>query len=197
MESTITNEDLLYLLKNTDRKKICLLDTRPSDIFHQYRIISCDVINIPKDILVLGYELYSYIFCLTLNAKHIIIIKIIFSRLTADTLKNKLDESYKEKWIMRHNYDFIIILDQGTEEIDDDQRLIILRNALLKWDPTHDNSKKLKFLKGGYEDFNHLCPWETTQFEMKKSIDDNEPLSDIELDTETESEESKSIILYQ
>lgn len=119
----------------------------------------------------------------------------MFSRLTADTIKNKLEESYKEKWMMRHKYDYIVILDQGTEDIDDDQRLIFLRNALLQWD-THDNSKKLKFLKGGYEDFNYLCPWETTQFDMTKSINDNEPLLDVELDTETESEEPKSII-YQ
>lgn len=53
-ESTITNENLLYLLENTDRKKICLLDTRPSDIFYNNKIISCDVINIPKENLILG-----------------------------------------------------------------------------------------------------------------------------------------------
>lgn len=53
-ESTITNEDLLYILQNTDRKKICLLDTRPADIFQKYRITSCDVINIPKENIVPG-----------------------------------------------------------------------------------------------------------------------------------------------
>jgi len=53
-ETTITNENLLYLLENTDKKKICLLDTRPSDIFNKNKIISCDVINIPKENLVLG-----------------------------------------------------------------------------------------------------------------------------------------------
>lgn len=54
LESTITNENLLFLLNNTDKKKICLLDTRPSDIFNKNKIISCDVINIPKENLVLG-----------------------------------------------------------------------------------------------------------------------------------------------
>lgn len=53
-ESTITNEHLLYLLQKKDKKKICLLDTRPSDVFHKHQIISCDVINIPKENLVPG-----------------------------------------------------------------------------------------------------------------------------------------------
>lgn len=56
-ESTITNENLMDLLEKY-RKKICLLDTRPSDIFEKCRIISCDVINIPKEHLVPGYELH-------------------------------------------------------------------------------------------------------------------------------------------
>lgn len=81
---------------------------------------------------------------------------------------------------MRYTYDYIVILDQGTEDIEGDTRLINLRNALLKWDPTHDNKKKLKFLKGGYEDFNHLCPWETTQFDMTKLNKNIESLSDLE-----------------
>jgi len=85
-----------------------------------------------------------------------------------------------------------VILDQGTEDIEDDQKLINLRNALLKWDPTNNNSKKVKFLKGGYEDFNHFCPWETTQHDPKKSIKNGEPLSDIELDSEPEYKEHKS-----
>lgn len=58
-ESTITNKDLLYLLDDL-KKKICLLDTRPSDIFQKYRIISCDIINIPKEHLVPGYELHIF-----------------------------------------------------------------------------------------------------------------------------------------
>jgi len=93
----------------------------------------------------------------------------------------------------RHTYDYIVILDQGTEDIDDDQRLLNLKNALLKWDPTCDYSKKLKFLKGGYEDFNHLCPWNTTQNSIVKSNKDVEPLSDIELDPEPEYEKLESI----
>lgn len=112
--------------------------------------------------------------------------------MTADTLKNKLEEPYKEKWIMRNTYDYIVILDQGTEVIEDDDKLCLLKDAILKWDPRHDNSKKLKFLKGGYEDFNHLCPWETTQFDVTKSNKNIEPLSNIELDTEPEYEETKS-----
>lgn len=56
-ETTITNADLFYLLDNTDRKKICLLDTRPSEVFHTFKITSCDVINIPKENLVPGYKL--------------------------------------------------------------------------------------------------------------------------------------------
>lgn len=56
-ESTITNENLLNLLKK-HRKKICLLDTRPPDVFQKCKIISCDIINIPKEYLVSGYELY-------------------------------------------------------------------------------------------------------------------------------------------
>lgn len=59
-ESIITNENLLYILDNTDRKKILLLDTRPSDVFQQFRITSCDVINIPKDYLVSGYKLHIF-----------------------------------------------------------------------------------------------------------------------------------------
>lgn len=113
--------------------------------------------------------------------------KIIIFRLTAAILLDKLEEQYKEMWIMRHTYDYIVILDQGTEDIEDDPKLINLKNALLKWDPTRDNSKKVKFLKGGYEDFNHICPWETTQYDVKKSNQDPEPLSDIELDPEPES----------
>ncbi|XP_050059655.1 ubiquitin carboxyl-terminal hydrolase 8-like isoform X2 [Aphis gossypii] len=165
-ESTITNENLLYLLENTDRKKICLLDTRPSDIFYKNKIISCDVINIPKENLILG--------------------------LTPTILTNKLEEPFKEIWTNRRNYNYIIILDQGTEDIDDDQRLLNLRNALLKWDPSCDYSKKLKFLKGGYEDFNHLCPWETSQNNIIKSNKDVEPLSDVELDPEPEYEEPEN-----
>lgn len=53
-EFTITNAELFHLLQNTDRKKICLLDTRPSDVFHTFKIISCNVINIPKENLVPG-----------------------------------------------------------------------------------------------------------------------------------------------
>lgn len=94
----------------------------------------------------------------------------------------------------RHNYNYIVILDQGTEDIDDDQKLLNLKNALLKWDPTHDNRKKLKFLKGGYEDFNHLCPWNTTQNNIIKSNKYVEPLSDVELDPESEFENLESII---
>ncbi|XP_060851523.1 ubiquitin carboxyl-terminal hydrolase 8-like isoform X4 [Rhopalosiphum padi] len=165
-ESTITNENLLYLLENTDRKKICLLDTRPSDIFYKNKINSCDVINIPKENLVLG--------------------------LTPAMLTSKLEEPFKDKWTNRHNYNYIVILDQGTEDIDDDQRLLNLRSALLKWDPSCDNSKKLKFLKGGYEDFNHLCPWETSQNNMTKLNNDVGPLSDVELDPEPEYEESEN-----
>jgi len=116
----------------------------------------------------------------------------IISRLTADNLTNKLEEKYKKIWKMRNNYDYIVILDQGTEDIEDDQRLINLRNVLLTWDPTHDNSKKLKFLKGGYEDFNHLCPWETTQYCEIKSNEDIEPLSDVEIEPEPEHQEPKS-----
>lgn len=56
-ESTITNSNLYSLLLCTDRKKICLLDTRPSDVFHKFKITSCDVINIPKENLIPGYEL--------------------------------------------------------------------------------------------------------------------------------------------
>uniref|UniRef100_A0A2H8TIC7 Ubiquitin carboxyl-terminal hydrolase n=1 Tax=Melanaphis sacchari TaxID=742174 RepID=A0A2H8TIC7_9HEMI len=165
-ESTITNENLLYLLENTDRKKICLLDTRPSDIFYKNKIISCDVINIPKENLVLG--------------------------LTPAILITKLEEPFKKIWINRHNYNYIVILDQGTEDIDDDQRLLNLRSALLKWDPSCDNSKKLKFLKGGYEDFNHLCPWETSQNNIIKSNKDIKPFSDIELDPEPKYEEPEN-----
>lgn len=123
----------------------------------------------------------------------------VFSRLTADTLKTILEEPYKEKWIMRHNYDYIVILDQGTEDIEDDKKLINLRNALLKWDPTHDNSKKVKFLKGGFEDFNHVCPWETSQRD-KNDITSNkeiEPLSDVELDPEPEYKDHKSNRFYK
>lgn len=124
---------------------------------------------------------------------------LIFS-LTADDLKNKLEQSYREKWIMRHSYDYLVILDQGTEDIEEDPKLINLRNALLKWDPTHDNTKKLKFLKGGYEDFNHLCPWKTTQCVIKKSNEDIEPLSDVELDPvlelkHNEFESNKTLII--
>lgn len=54
LEFTITNHDLLNLLKNTDRNKICILDTRPADVFHKFKIIACDVINIPKEDLVPG-----------------------------------------------------------------------------------------------------------------------------------------------
>ncbi|KAL4090510.1 hypothetical protein QTP88_025329 [Uroleucon formosanum] len=165
-ESTITNENLLYLLDHTDKKKICLLDTRPSDIFNKNKIISCDVINIPKENLIPG--------------------------LTPAILTTKLEDQFKEIWMNRHNYNYIVILDQGTEDIDDDQRLLNLRNALLKWDQTCDNSKKLKFLKGGYEDFNHLCPWKTTQNNILKSNKDVEPLSDIELDPEAEHEKLKN-----
>lgn len=93
-----------------------------------------------------------------------------------------LEQPYKEKWIMRHNYDYIVILDQGTEDIEEDLKLIHLRNALLRWDQLRDNSKKLKFLKGGYEDFNHLCPWETSQYEETKLNRVIEHLSDVELD---------------
>lgn len=164
-ESTITNENLLDLLEKY-RKKICLLDTRPSDIFEKCRIISCDIINIPKEHLVPG--------------------------LTADNLTNKLEEKYRKIWKMRNSYDYIVILDQGTEDIEDDQRLINLRNVLLSWDPTHDNSKKLKFLKGGYEDFNHLCPWETTQYCEIKSNEGIEPLSDVEIEPESEHQEPKN-----
>lgn len=114
-------------------------------------------------------------------------------------LKDKLEQSYKEKWIMRHNYDYIVILDQGTEDIEDDQKLIILRNALVQWDPTRNNN--LKFLKGGYEDFNHLCPWETTQCNTSKPIQDTDSISDVELDPEPEYEKYESnrslqIIMY-
>ncbi|XP_060876079.1 ubiquitin carboxyl-terminal hydrolase 8-like isoform X1 [Metopolophium dirhodum] len=165
-ESTITNKNLLYLLDNTDKKKICLLDTRPSDIFNNNKIISCDVINIPKEHLVLG--------------------------LTPAILTTKLEDQFKEIWKNRHNYNYIVILDQGTEDIDDDQRLLNLKNALLKWDSACDNSKKLKFLRGGYEDFNHLCPWKTTQNNILKSNKDVEPLSDIELDPEPEYEEHEN-----
>ncbi|KAL5235637.1 hypothetical protein ACI65C_003047 [Semiaphis heraclei] len=169
LESTITNENLLFLLNNTDKKKICLLDTRPSDIFNKNKIISCDVINIPKENLVLG--------------------------LTAAILTTKLEDQFKELWMNRHNYNYIVILDQGTEDIDGDEKLLILKNALLKWDQTHDNRKKLKFLKGGYEDFNHLCPWNTTQNNIIKSNNDVEPLSNGELDPEPEFEnlENKQI----
>lgn len=116
---------------------------------------------------------------------------MIFS-LTPTMLTNKLEEPFKEIWTNRHNYNYIIILDQGTEDIDDDQRLLNLRSALLKWDPSCDYSKKLKFLKGGYEDFNHLCPWETSQNNIIKSNKDVEPLSDVELDPEPEYEEPES-----
>lgn len=93
----------------------------------------------------------------------------------------------------RHTYNYIVILDQGTEDIEDDQKLINLRNALLKWDPMHDNSKKLKFLKGGYEDFNHLCPWETTQhYKTNPNEDVDEPLSDVEIEPEPECQELES-----
>jgi len=93
---------------------------------------------------------------------------------------------------MRHSYDYIVILDQGTEDIEDDQRLIYLRKALLKWDSTRDISKKLKFLKGGYEDFNHFCPWKTTQNYETKSNEDIEPLSDVEIERELEYQEPES-----
>lgn len=116
--------------------------------------------------------------------------------MTADSLKNILEEPYKEKWIMRKDYDYIVILDQGTEDIEDDDKLIHLRNAILKWDVRHDNSEKLKFLKGGYEDFNHLCPWETTQCDKTKLNKDVEPLSDVELDTELENGEPESNTLF-
>lgn len=96
---------------------------------------------------------------------------------------------------MRHNYNYIVILDQGTEDIEDDQRLINLRTALLKWDPTHDNSKKLKFLRGGYEDFNHLCPWETTEYTQNaESNKEVEPNPDVKLDHKPKYEEPKSNI---
>lgn len=95
---------------------------------------------------------------------------------------------------MRNSYDYIVILDQGTEDIEDDEKLLHLRKAILKWDQRYDNSKKLKFLKGGYEDFNHLCPWETTQYDTPKSVKDIEPLSDVELDMEPEYEQHESNI---
>lgn len=88
---------------------------------------------------------------------------------------------------MRHKYNYIVILDQGTEDIEGDPKLINLRNALLKWDITQDNSKKVKFLKGGYEDFNFICPWETTQHETIKSHGDVEHLSVTEIVPEPES----------
>lgn len=117
----------------------------------------------------------------------------IISRLTADILTNILEEQYKKIWMRRHTYNYIVILDQGTEDIEDDQKLINLRNALLKWDPMHDNSKKLKFLKGGYEDFNHLCPWETTQhYKTNPNEDVDEPLSDVEIEPEPECQELES-----
>lgn len=107
-------------------------------------------------------------------------------------LTKTIKEPFKEKWMMRHKYDYIVILDQGTEDIEDDPKLINLRNALLKWDITRNNSKKVKFLEGGYEDFNHLCPWETTQHETIKSKIDIEPLSVTELDPKPEYEEPES-----
>ncbi|XP_050522662.1 ubiquitin carboxyl-terminal hydrolase 15-like isoform X2 [Daktulosphaira vitifoliae] len=155
LESTISNKQLLYLLRNTDAKKILLLDTRPPEVFLQNQITLCDIINVPKDVLT--------------------------PDLTADSLKNKLLDIYKQKWNNRHQYNYVVILDQGTEDIENDHRLINLRSALLKWDPSRDNSKKLKFLKGGYEDFIHLCPWETTQ--KITELNNLETISDTEEDS--------------
>ncbi|VVC25104.1 Hypothetical protein CINCED_3A014822 [Cinara cedri] len=166
-ESTISNKDLFFLLQNTKRSKICLLDTRPSDAFQDSKITACDVINIPKENLVPG--------------------------LTADLLKNKLEGSFQEKWIKRHSYDYIVILDQGTEDIEGDLKLIYLRNALLQWDPPYDNRKKVKFLRGGYEDFSYVCPWETSQSAgLTQPNSDAEHLSDVELEPEPESVKPES-----
>ncbi|XP_050424482.1 ubiquitin carboxyl-terminal hydrolase 8-like isoform X1 [Adelges cooleyi] len=172
-ESTISNKDLLYLLNNTDKKLILILDTRPPELFQQFQITECDVcdvINVPKDILCSG--------------------------LTADTLKNKLLDKYKTKWINRHFYNYIVILDKGTEDIEDDPKLMDLKVALLKWDPTHDNSKKLKFLKGGFEDFCHLCPWKTTEKEIINSSN-TEQYSDTKQESfSTYQEDGSTIVSY-
>lgn len=99
---------------------------------------------------------------------------------------------FKEKWMMRHSYDYLVILDQGTEVIEEDTKLIILRNILLQWDPPYDNRKKVKFLKGGYEDFSHLCPWEISQSSgITKPKRDVELNSDVVSNPEPESKISK------
>lgn len=106
-----------------------------------------------------------------------------------------MDGLFKEKWIMRHSYDYLVILDQGTEVIEDDSKLIILRNILLQWDPPYDNRKKVKFLKGGYEDFSYLYPWEISQSsDITKPKRDFEPNSDVVLNPEPEYEEPESKI---
>lgn len=97
--------------------------------------------------------------------------------------------------MLRHSYDYIVILDQGTEDIEEDKKLIHLRNVLLKWDPPYNNRNKVKFLKGGYEDFSYLCPWETSQSSgITKPNRDVEPLSDVEIDPEPEYEKPESKI---
>ncbi|XP_014256534.1 ubiquitin carboxyl-terminal hydrolase 8-like [Cimex lectularius] len=134
----IEPSEFYTLVKNNAVKPILILDVRSTDDFKSSQIIPpVQIINIPPELLKAG--------------------------LSAAKLRDKLKQHDRLVWDKRSEIERIIILDWKSTSTKQQNELKLMRDIILKWDPSTSYKCKPVFVNGGYEEILSMYPMITTR----------------------------------
>lgn len=148
-ESSITSEKLFKLLM--DRKlDIVIFDARSSSCFMKSHIkLGNCIANIPEEIINKGQS--------------------------AAALEKLLPQNSKELWSIRRKVDLIVLMDWTSKlsSLSEDNKLKILKDTLIKWDPDTKYKHEPIILEGGYSDWLDRYPMYTTNSHVSAPVSAN------------------------
>ncbi|GLV45119.1 Ubiquitin specific protease 8 [Carabus blaptoides fortunei] len=139
-----------FLLKKAD---IVILDARTSDDYRQSSMKDPCCVNIPEE--------------------------IIKSGLSANVLGKDVPNESKSQWDRRWTSVLTVLMDwSSTKETITASKLSILRDILIDWDPTMNNSSPLVVLTGGYLEWLQTYPMHCTNPDIVHEVQ-NTVLNDL------------------
>ncbi|XP_049964107.1 ubiquitin carboxyl-terminal hydrolase 8 [Schistocerca serialis cubense] len=148
-ESSITSEKLFELLMD-HKLEIVIFDARRTTCFVKSHIkLGNCIANVPEEIINKGQS--------------------------AATLEKLLPPKSKELWSKRGKVDLIILMDWTSKHsaLNEDSKLKILKETLIKWDPDTKYKHEPVILEGGYSDWLDRYPMYTTNSHVVAPVSAN------------------------
>lgn len=141
-KTSIRSEELFSLLNskinNNNKDSYIIIDVRSAYDFKESHLNMPNVINIPEEIITPG--------------------------VSAAALSKILPPDVKAMWDKRGTFNKLIILDWNSngQNLKKEAKLYVLREAIVKWDPSTPYKSLPMILEGGYEDLLAKYPHITT-----------------------------------